>query len=102
MLDIIDFLERFGQEGLPRGTEAQALEEQLAELGSPDAIRAALTSGNRGALETLAGAVPNVCCAVAPPHEEDEEEKEESDEEEDAPIPQEKVKPRASRIRRVA
>jgi hypothetical protein len=100
-LDIIDFLERFGQEGLPRGTEAQALEEALAELGSPEEVMEALTRGDRGALEALTGATPNVCCAVAPPHEEDEEE-EESEEEEEEPTPQEKVKPRASRIRRVA
>lgn len=69
MTDVIDFLERLGQDAtLRRGT----LEHALNGAGLSAEVREALRKGDQRSLEALLGS-RNVCCMVhIPMHEEDE------------------------------
>ena len=81
MSNVIDFLERFGQDADLRYATSEMMEEALRGAGIDPALRAAILGKNQQTLEALLGAVPNVCCVT---HKEDEEEEtEEDDEEED-------------------
>ena len=82
MSNVLDFLERYGQDAQLRYATREMLEEALRGAGIEPAVRAAILGNDQRALEALVGAVPNVCCTV---HKEDdeEEEEEEDDEEED-------------------
>jgi hypothetical protein len=80
VLNVIDFLERFGQDAELRYAKREALEEALQGAGIEPALRDAILGKNARALEALLGANANVCCAV---HKEDEDEETEEDDEED-------------------
>jgi hypothetical protein len=76
--DVIELLERFGQDADLRYAAAEMLEEALRDAGIGPTLRAAILGNNVRALESLLGAEPNTCCAV---HREDDEEEEEKEEE---------------------
>lgn len=76
--DVIEFLERFGQDADLRYATSEMLEEALQGAGIDPALRAAILGKDVRALEALLGAEPNVCCAIH--REEDEEEEEEEGE----------------------
>jgi DNA-binding transcriptional LysR family regulator len=73
--DVIEFLERFGQDADLRYATTERLEDALRAGGIDPALRAAILGKDVRALEALLGAEPNVCCAVH--REEDEEDEEE-------------------------
>jgi hypothetical protein len=80
--NVIDFLERFGQDADLQQASREMLEEALRSAGIDPALRAAILGDNRQTLEALVGARPVVCCIVYKEDEEEEEE-EEPEEEED-------------------
>jgi hypothetical protein len=67
MTDVIDFLERLGQDATLRGAP---LENALNGAGLSSEIREALAKRDQRSLEALLG-VGNVCCLVNAPIEED-------------------------------
>jgi hypothetical protein len=80
--NVIDFLERLGQDADLCRASGEMLEEALRESGIDPALRAALLANNPRALEALLGAQSNTCCLV---WKEDEEPKKEEEEEEEEP-----------------
>jgi hypothetical protein len=70
MLDVIDFLEKLGQDSSLRHT---SLDSALAQAQLSPQVRAALASGDQDALRALLGS-GNVCCMVFIPHGEEQEE----------------------------
>jgi hypothetical protein len=82
--NVIDFLQRLGQDADLRHAPRTELEQALAEAGIDPALRTALLAADQRQLESLLGADTNVCCMVAPPNEEEEEDDDlEEDEDED-------------------
>lgn len=73
MRDVIDFLERMGQDAALRHASEAVLEQAMREAQMSSRARAALISGNRAAIQAVAGAESNVCCAVFAPEPEGEE-----------------------------
>ena len=82
MLNVIDFLERFGQDAGLRYATGDVVAEALQQAGIDPAVRLAIVSKDQAALERLLGADTNVCCMINKPDDEEEEE-EEDDEDED-------------------
>lgn len=80
MSNVIDFLERYGQDAEMRYMSRELMEKALQEAGIDPALKAAILGANTRALESLLDAQSNVCCLV---HKEDDEEEEEEGEEED-------------------
>jgi TATA-binding protein-associated factor Taf7 len=80
--NVIDFLERFGQDAGLRHATSDAVAEALKSAGIDPELRAAILANDQRALEALLGADTNVCCMTNKP-EDEEEEPEEDDEEED-------------------
>jgi hypothetical protein len=70
MSDVIDFLEKLGQDSALRHA---SLDGVLARAQLSPEVRAALASGDQHALKTLLGS-GNVCCMVFAPLEEEQEE----------------------------
>lgn len=75
MTDVIDFLERLGQDATLRRA---SLESVLKGAGLSTELRVALANRDQRSLETLLG-VGNVCCLVNAPMEEEQK---------DAPVKQ--------------
>lgn len=82
MSNVIEFLERFGQDAELRYASKDMLEEALRDAGIAPALKAAILGKDPRSLEALIGAEPNVCCAIFKEDEEEEEESEEEGEEE--------------------
>ena len=80
MLNVIDFLERFGQDAGLRYATSDMVAEALQQAGIEPALQAAILAKDQRALEALLGSDTNVCCLI---HKDDEEEEEESDEDEE-------------------
>lgn len=80
MSNVIDFLERLGQDPELRNATGDEIEAALCEAGIEPGLRQAILGDDRLALEKLLGADGNVCCVV---FKEDEEEEKEGDEEEE-------------------
>lgn len=80
MSNVIELLERVGQDPDLRYGTSEMLEEALRGAGIEPALRAAILGNDIRKLEALLGAPPNVCCAV---HQHEEEEEDGSDEEEE-------------------
>jgi hypothetical protein len=80
--NVIEFLERFGQDAELRHAGSDMLEEALRDAGIDPALKAAILGKDQRALEELIGVVPNVCCAVFKEDEEEEEDEDEDGEEE--------------------
>jgi hypothetical protein len=78
--NVIDFLERFGQDADLRHAPSDALAEALKSAGIDPELRAAILGNDQRTLEALLGADTNVCCMT---HKEDEEEEPEEEEDED-------------------
>jgi hypothetical protein len=78
--NVIELLERLGEDADLRYASREMLEEALRSAGIDPALRAVILGENRRALEVLVGADTNVCCMV---HRDEEEEEEGSEEEED-------------------
>lgn len=83
MSNVIDFLERLGQDaGLRTATDEQ-IEEALRVAGIDPALSTAIVNCDQPSLEALLGADGNVCCMIYKEDEEEEEEKEGEEEEEE-------------------
>jgi hypothetical protein len=80
MSNVIDFLEKWGQDSQLRYATSAELEQALLRAGIEPAGRAAIFGADRCALESLLGARSRVVCAIYAP---EEEEVEEEDKEED-------------------
>jgi hypothetical protein len=72
MPNIIDFLEQMGRDAQWRHTTGEAMEAALIQAGIESPVRAAILGEDRGLLESLVGASPNICCMVNLPEEEEE------------------------------
>ena len=83
MSNVIDFLQRIGEDAELRHAAPDMLAQALREAGIDPALKAAILGTDQRELEALLGAVPNVCCAIYKEDEEEEEESEEDDEDED-------------------
>jgi len=79
--NVIDFLERLGQDAQLRRATGDEIEAALRNAGIEPGLRQAILGDDRGALEALLGADGNVCCVVF--KEDEEEEEKEGDEEEE-------------------
>ncbi len=79
MSNAIDFLEQLGRDARWRHVTGAAMEAALIQAGIEAPLRAAILGEDRGLLESLVGASPNICCLVNHPDEEEEE----SDEDEE-------------------
>lgn len=85
MSNVIDFLERMGQDAKLRYAVGEAFETALAAADIDPAVRAALVDEDQSRLEALLGAPTNVCCMVQKPDDGDDlvEDDEELDDDED-------------------
>jgi len=81
--NVIDFLERLGQDAQLRDATGEEIEAALLNAGIEPGLRAAILEGDQRALEALLGADTNVCCVVYKEDEEEEEEHEDEEEEEE-------------------
>ena len=87
MSNVIDFMERLGQDANLHRAMIEDLEKALHDAGLEPALKDAILGNDRPALEALAGAQGNVCCMIykedeeAPEEEEEEEEGDEAEEE---------------------
>jgi hypothetical protein len=111
MSNVIDFLEKWGQDSQLRHATSADLEQALLRAGIEPAERAAILGADRCTLESLLGARSRVVCAVVAPEEEeveeeeedeDGEEKEKEDEEEGDGKEKAELKSRNSAVRGVA
>ena len=80
MTDVIDFLERLGQDATLR---RETLENALNGAGLSPEVREALAKRDQRSLEALLGGVGNVCCMINAPIEEEQE---------DAPVKKDNTK----------
>ena len=79
MSNVIDFLERLGQDAQLHQASDTELEQALTEAQIDPAIRDAILMRDQRRLESLLGASPNVCCMIYTPAREDDEEEEGDD-----------------------
>ena len=77
MPDIIEFLERLGQDASLRHAPAAVIEQALRDARIEPRLRSALLRGNQAEVEAVLG-VNNVCCMIFAPTPDAEEELEES------------------------
>jgi hypothetical protein len=100
--NVIDFLERVGADASLRYASGEAVDEALKLAGIDPGVRAAIASGDQGALEQLLGGRTNVCCVIFEPDEEEEEGEEEKEDEEEGEDEKEKdVMAHGRTVRRV-
>ncbi len=83
MSNVIDFLERFGQNASLRYATSDAVAEALKKAGIDPALQAAILDKDQHKLEAFLGANTNVCCMVHSPDDDEEEEEDEDEDEED-------------------
>lgn len=76
MADVIDFLERMGQDAGLRHASNGVLEEVLRATQLNSRARAALMSGDRAEIEAVVGTESNVCCMVWMPGDEEQQPRE--------------------------
>jgi hypothetical protein len=81
MSNVIDFLEKWGQDSQLRHATSAELEQALLRAGIEPAERVAIVGADRCTLESLLGARSRVVCAVMAPEEEEVEEEDEDGEE---------------------
>ena len=85
MSNVIELLERFGQDADMRYASEDVIAEALGNAGIEPQLQSAILNKDQGPLEALLGADTNVCCMVHTPddeEEDDEEEEHEDDKEE--------------------
>lgn len=83
MSNVIDFLEKMGQDAKLRYAVGEEFETALAAADLDPAVRAALVNEDPSRLEALLGASANVCSMVHQPEEPDEGEEEDDDDDAD-------------------
>ncbi len=83
MSNVIDFLERLGQDADLRTATDEQIDEALRNAGIAPALRTAIVNCDQHSLEELLGADSNVCCMIYKEDEEEEEEEKEGEEEEE-------------------
>lgn len=83
MSNVVDFLERMGQDAQLRHAASDEVERALANTGIDPVMRAAIFSEDQRHLEALLGASTNVCCMVRPADDEESEEDDDQDEQND-------------------
>jgi len=66
MSNIVNFLERMGQDASLRHANDQQLDSALAQMSIQQDDRAILLLRDQVKLETLLGAQANVCCTIEP------------------------------------
>jgi hypothetical protein len=74
MSNVIDFLEKWGQDAQLRHATSAELEQALLRAGIEPAERAAILGADRCTLESLLGARSRLVCAILVPEEEEDEE----------------------------
>lgn len=79
MSNIIDFLERMGQDAQLRHAPGSEVERALIKAQIEPALRAIILGEDSRRLETLLGATANVCCGLYPVEPDDAEDKDESE-----------------------
>lgn len=85
MSNVIDFLERLGQDAQLRHASDDQLERALVNAQIDPEVRDAILMRDQRRLESLLGTNPNVCCMIiAPAREEDDEFEEEKKDEDDS------------------
>jgi hypothetical protein len=94
--NVIDFLERFGQDADLRHAGDEAVAEALRNAGIEPALQAAVLDKDQRALQALLGADTNVCCMVFKEDEEEETEEEEGDEDDEHEPDEDKPKAEVS------
>jgi hypothetical protein len=98
--DIIDFLERLGQDAQLRHASESELRAALAAAAIEPAAATAILAGDRRTLERQLAARSEFCCLIYAPRREDEEEEEGDEEhEDDAP---DQTGPKSRLVRQVA
>ena len=73
MSDVIDFLEKLGQDSALRYASRSRLAAALSSTGFSPQLQAALVGADQRAVERILGADTNVCCVVNAPLQEDED-----------------------------
>lgn len=91
MSNVIDFLEKFGQDAGLRHATDDAIADALRNAGIEPRLQAAILDKDQHALEALLGADTNVCCMVNAPDEEEEEEDEDDEDDEEEEEEEENV-----------
>ena len=95
--NVINFLERFGADADLRHASDEAVNEALRAAGVDPAVRLAIVGKDQGELERLLGADTNVCWMVyAPVDVEEDDEEEEEDEKEKGLLSLERVAERVA------
>jgi hypothetical protein len=89
MSNVIDFLEQMGRDAQWRHVTGEAMQAALIQAGIEPPLRAAILGEDRGLLESLIGANPNICCMINHPQEEEEPREDEEEEEEEEKEPEE-------------
>jgi hypothetical protein len=69
MSNAIEFLERMGQNASLRYAQSDELKDVLVSARIDPLVRTAIVDGKSRELETLLGAVSNVCCGMIPANE---------------------------------
>ena len=82
MANVIDFLEKLGQDSQLRHAASTEVDAALRRAGIDPAARTAILNSDRRALESLLGARSKIVCAIFAPEEEEEQEDGEENEEE--------------------
>jgi hypothetical protein len=73
MSDVIDFLEKLGQDSQLRHAPQGALKRALRAARMSPELQAALMSGDQASIEAVLGIDSNVCCMIYVPTRQDEE-----------------------------
>jgi hypothetical protein len=83
MSNVIDLLERLGQDAQLRHASDGELEQALIRAQVDPAVRDAILMRDQRQLEALLGANANVCCMIATPAQEEPEEEDDDKKHED-------------------
>jgi len=73
MSNVIDFLEKMGQDASLHSCTQEQLERHLQNAGIDPLLAAALRSGDYRTLERMIGANEHVCCLIRTPGDEEED-----------------------------
>jgi hypothetical protein len=74
MSNVIDFLEKLGQDSHLRHATSTEVDQALLRTGIEPALRAAILGSDRRMLETLLGATHNTFCGINVPEDQEDEE----------------------------
>jgi hypothetical protein len=81
MRNVLEFLERVGQDCQLRHAEPAVLAEALARAGIDTGLHQAILDPDSSRLQALLDLPANICCAVHPAHEDDDEDEEDEEDE---------------------